>query len=159
MAAGAIEVFEAFKTTQMSGVAGAAVGVGVIDLAGGDLRLMLTRVAGLPVAASDAVMSDGVIGANEVSGSGYPAGGISTGVTISVVTQANLTRVKCLDVVIDQDGAGPTDIRHWVLYEYSGTPANDKLVCWGDFGADKSIQTGSLTIDFENTNGGTLFEY
>ena len=159
MAAGEITVYEKFKEKQMSGIADAIAGVGTIDLANDTLKFMLLRVGYVPDAATDEVIADLVPGTNEVSGTGYAAGGIAA--TITVVNDAGTIRVTASDLIIAQNAGGFTDARTWVLYQEHGTPAdaNNKLVCWGDFGADKSIVTGSLTVDFENVNSGTLFQY
>ena len=157
MAAGDIFVYEHFKEKQMSGVAGATAGVGVIDLNGATMKIMLATSSYSPNVVTDEVVTTPM--AFQVpTGTGYVDNG--SAVTVTVVNQTPLTRVKIsTDLVFTQDGTGFTTARYWVLYEASGTDADDKLVCYGDFGVDKSNVAGSLTIDFENTNSGTLFEY
>lgn len=160
MAAGDILVYEKFKENQMSGIADAIAGVGATDLAGSVTKLMLCTNTYTPAVTTDVVVGSGNLAANEVTGTGYTAGGET--VSVTVVNEAGFIRVKIAsDLLIAQNASGFTNARYWVLYAVNGTPAdaNDKLICYGDFGSDKSIVTGSLTIDFENTNGGTLFEY
>lgn len=87
------------------------------------------------------------VSANEVAaGTGYTAGGN--------VCAAPSAAIVSTDVVIDmtdpatwtQDLTGFTTGRYIVFYHDTGTPATSKLIGYGDYGSNFSIQTGPITI-------------
>ena len=82
--------------------------------------------------------------------------------TASVTDTAGTIRVKVDsgDIVIPQNASGFTNALAWVMYEdTAGAATTDPVICFGDFGTARSIVTGALTIDFEDVNGSTVFEY
>jgi len=80
---------------------------------------------------------------NEVSGTGYTAGGETLTVTVSVDNTDN-------EGVFDADNVtwSNSDItaRGAVIYKDTGTPATSPLVCYIDFTEDKTSTDGDFTI-------------
>jgi hypothetical protein len=56
------------------------------------------------------------------------------------------------NIVIAQDATGFTNGRRIAVFKNTGTPTTSPLIGVGDLGANKSIQTGSLTLAW-NANG------
>ena len=96
------------------------------------------------------------VSANEVSGTGYTAGG-PTMDTVAVTLAAGVVTIDCDDEVIAANGAGFTDGRALVLYKDTGTPSTSiiiaHLIAAGDFGnvaGDLTLQpaaTGLFQFD------------
>lgn len=86
---------------------------------------------------------------NEVSGSGYTAGGAT--LSNKSVTQDN-TNDKG---VFDADDVTWTNstitARGAVLYKDTGTPATSPLICYFDFGSDQSSSNGDFTISWSSS--------
>lgn len=81
---------------------------------------------------------------NEVSGTGYTAGGAT--LANKVVSQDNTDN----EGVFDADDASWTTstitARGAVLYKSTGTASTSALICYIDFGADKISTAGTFTI-------------
>jgi hypothetical protein len=140
MAQGDLTVFEEFALD---------IGKGVHDFTSDTLKLALIDDSLAPTAA-DATPAWGDYSANEVSGTGYTAGGKElTGVTF---TEAS--GVATLDdtgnVTWSQNGAGPTDIYYAVLY--NDDAASDQAICFIDMGGPVSLQDGDVTVTW-NASG------
>lgn len=81
---------------------------------------------------------------NEVSGTGYTAGG------------ADLANEAVTVDTTDDEGVFDADDVTWssstitargaVLYKNTGTPSTSKLICYFDFGSDKVSSSGNFTI-------------
>ena len=100
--------------------------------------------------AADGTPRWGDYSANEVSGTGYTAGGA----TLSGTAVAEVGGVTTFDdtgnVTWSQNGAGPTDIYWAVLYNDSA--AADQAVGFLDMGGAVSLQDGDVTITW-NASG------
>lgn len=83
---------------------------------------------------------------NEVSGTGYTAGGASlANKAVSVDTTDN-------EGVFDADdvtwSSSTITARGAVLYKSTGTASTSALICYLDFGSDKSSSSGNFTIQW-----------
>ena len=150
MAVGAITVFDSFKYEQMLGTTRVNFGTAVI-------KLMLLNDTLTPLAATHDFIDD--LSANESTNTGSVYTGPRT-VAVTVTSGATVRVKVAADETFLVDASGFANARWWVLYEdTAGAAATDPLICFGDFGSNRSNIDGALTIDFENTNGGTIFEY
>lgn len=87
--------------------------------------------------------------ANEVSGTGYTAGGNACTVGTVTVNGAGLVTVDCNDPATwAQDGAGFSNGRRAILYDSGpGSDATRPLVGFSnDFGADQGNVAGDFTV-------------
>ena len=143
MAAGDITIFQQFKLNQNNGT-------DVIDFDTDNIKAMLVKSTYTPDAANHNFISQ--VNANEVStGSSYSAGGPAlAGVTLSLV--GGNARFDANDVTIAQDGTGFTDAFYVVFYKDTGVAATSRVIAYGELGANKSIQTGQLVLQW-NANG------
>lgn len=85
---------------------------------------------------------------NEVSGTGYTAGGATlAGVA---VTADNTDNEGVLDAN-DVTWAGATiTARGAVVYKSTGTPSTSKLICYIDFAADKTASGGDFVLQWNS---------
>jgi hypothetical protein len=116
---------------------------GIHDFDAHVFKVMLTNTA--PIATN-------TIRANltEITaGSGYTSGGTAT--TITTSTASGVAKVTGTDVVFTSSGTiGP--FRYAVLY--NDTSPSDSLIGWWDYSASISLlNTETLTVDFDATNG------
>lgn len=87
------------------------------------------------------------LSANEVSGTGWAAGGVAlTGTAVSV--SSGTLVYDATDV--SESGTTLTNARAYVLY--ADALANDDLICLVDFGADYSTSSGTFSITW-NASG------
>ena len=85
---------------------------------------------------------------NEVSGTGYTAGGAT--LASKTVTQTNnVVKFDATDVTWS---SSTITARRAVLYESTGTAGTSHLIMWIDFGADESSVDGDFTVQF-HTDG------
>ena len=140
MAAGDLTVFEEFAVD---------IGKGVHDFTSDSLKLALIDDTLAPTAA-DATPTWSDYSANEVSGTGYTAGGA----TLSGVTYTEADGVATLDdtgnVTWSQNGAGPTDAYYAVLY--NDDAASDQAICFIDLDGPVSLQDGDISVTW-NASG------
>lgn len=95
------------------------------------------------------------VSANEISDSGYTAGGQQT-TTVSV-TQDNTADEAPLDFDdITWTLTGPVTSRYGVLYKDTGTPSTSPLIDSFDFGSDKTTENGDLTIQVDSDGYATI---
>lgn len=88
------------------------------------------------------------VSANEVSGTGYTAGGnaMSTG-TATVDGSGNVTVDIADPATWSQNGAGFSNGRRAIVYLDTGTASTSRLVGYSaDFGADKGNVDGDFTV-------------
>lgn len=91
------------------------------------------------------------LGANEVSGTGYTAGGVAvSGKTLSYDGATNEVRLLMADNVWGP-GATISGVRTAVLYKVVGTAATDPLVGYLQEAADVAVSNGTLTVDNDPT--------
>lgn len=85
---------------------------------------------------------------NEVSGSGYTAGGA----TLASKTCTEATRVTKFDAADVEWTSSTITARGAVIYYDSGTGSTSLLLIYIDFGEDKSSENGTFKIQF-NASG------
>jgi hypothetical protein len=134
MARGDLTVFEEFSLD---------LGKEVHNFSSDTLKLALIDNSSAPTA-GDATPVWGDYSANEVSGTGYTAGGES----LSGVTWTEAGGVATLDdtgnVTWSQNGAGPTNIYYAILY--NDTAASDQAICFIDMGGPVSLQDADVDV-------------
>ncbi len=125
---------------------------GQIDWDGDDIKVMLVGPGYTPDQDAHDFRND--VGASEVTGTGYTAGGQTLpSRSVSVDGATNETRLLCGDVSwpgLDLDAPA----RYAIAYKARGGAASaDELVGWTDFGADQDPAGGTLALDYDGTNG------
>jgi hypothetical protein len=80
---------------------------------------------------------------NEITGTGYTAGGQTTAVTIAKDTAND--RIT-LTFAANNWTSSTLTARAAVIYKSTGTAANDNLVLYNDFGSDISTTNGTFTV-------------
>ena len=115
-----------------------------LDAAGDDIRCMLIDDTRAPVKATDETMVD--IDDNEVSGTNYTAGGHDFASQIITLSAGSLM-FDAEDPTWSQSGAGFSDARYAVIYYYTGTPANERCICYADLGGNVGNVSGDLTLE------------
>lgn len=125
---------------------------GTIDLDTNTIKCALVTSSYTPSQASHEFFSDIT---NEVTGTGYTAGG-----------QALTTKVVSADTS-NHRGKFTADNVSWtsstitargaVLYKDTGTASTSPLIGYIDFGSDKSSSSGTFTIQWDGTNGIAYF--
>lgn len=86
--------------------------------------------------------------ANEVTGTGYTAGGVAATVTVGAVDTTNdRTPVTIADLTNAWTGATITAVGGW-LYKSIGSAATDQLVAFVDFGGTVSSTAGNYSVTF-----------
>lgn len=103
-----------------------------------------------PPTAADATPRWGDYSGNEVSGTGYTAGGYTLTGTSTAEADGETTFDDSGAPTWAQNGAGPTDIYWAVLYNDSATA--DQAIGFLDMGGPVSLQDGPVTITW-NTSG------
>lgn len=68
----------------------------------------------------------------------------------AVLNASDEPELRADDVTIALDASGFTDGRYLVFFYNTGTPGTSAVIAWGDLGADKSIVTSSLQLDWSN---------
>lgn len=126
-------VFREFKKRQHNGSAGDLTGSGAVKVALIDDTLS-------PSVTSHTEWSD--LSANEVSGTGYTAGGVAVA-NPSIADATNNATYTHDDVEWSQDGAGFSDARYAVWYFAS----TGDLIAYMDLGGDVGNVSGPLKLD------------
>lgn len=85
---------------------------------------------------------------NEITGTGYTAGGAATTCSVSVDTGANTVSVDFTSVA--WTGATFTTRAGVVYKRRGGASSADELVAYYDFGADKSPSAETFTVTFSD---------
>lgn len=86
---------------------------------------------------------------NEVTGTGYTAGGATLG--SKTATQDNTNDRGVLDAADVTWTTSTITARGAVVYKDTGTGSTSKLMCYIDFGADKSSSATDFTIQFSTS--------
>ena len=117
---------------------------GSIDLDTDTIKVALFTSSYTPNIDTDNDFAD--ISANEISGTGYTAGG------------ATLANKSVTADTTDDEGVFDADDVTWstatitaryaVVYKSTGTPANDLLICYVDFGSNQSSSASDFTIQW-----------
>ena len=140
MAAGDFQVFDQFAIH---------IGEKAINLETDDIKLALITSTLAPNRTATAVW--GTYSANEVSGTGYTAGGASlSGPELILASNVATFDDDDSDITWSQNGAGFTDARYGILY--SDTATTDEAIGFLDLGADVGNVAGDLVVSF-NASG------
>ena len=92
------------------------------------------------------------LSANEVTGTGYSAGGVALGTkTLTYDAASNTVRLKAADTVWNP--VTFTNGRYAIVYKSTGTASTSPLMGWVDFGANQSPAAVSFTISWDPTDG------
>ena len=138
----AVNLFNEYGKGQNDHVAGGY----PVDLDTDTIKVALITSAVAPNLDTHTHWSD--LSANEVSGTGYTAGG-ETLAGKTVTRSAAVTTFDCADITWAQNGAGFSNARHAIFYKDTGTPATSPLIATSDFGADKGNVTNQLVLQID----------
>jgi len=116
---------------------------GTIDLDTDDIKVMLVTSAYTPDQDAHEFVSQVT---NEVVGTGYTADGAS--LTTKTVTADDTDNEGVFDADDVTWSSSTITARGAVLYKDTGTPATSPVICYLDFGADKSSSNGDFTIQW-----------
>lgn len=112
-----------------------------VDLSSGTFKVMLTTSSFTPNQDTHDFKDDVT---NEVTGTGYSAGGVTVTVTPSYDAASNELRWA---VSSPAWGSGATiTFRNAILYKSTGTDSTSALVAFIAYGSDQSVSNGTLTI-------------
>lgn len=135
-----MNAYDQFRKKQISGA-------GAVDLTVLTLKLMLVTASYVPNQNTHDFRDD--LGATEVSGTGYTAGGNTIATVTAVVDGSGNVTIDGADPATwSQDPAGFTNARRAILYIARGGAASaDELIAYSnDFGADVGNVATPLTI-------------
>ena len=127
-------IYNAFKKNIMNGG---------IDLDTDTIKVMLVTSAYVPDQDTHEFKSSVT---NEVSGTGYTAGGAT--IAGAAVTQDNTDNEGVFDATDVTWGSSTITARGAVIYKSTGVDATSPLICYIDFGSDKSSNNGDFTIQW-----------
>lgn len=142
--------YQKFVKTQLNGgqdTTGASANSAdrVIDFNTDTIKVALVTSSYTPSASGHATFAD--IGAVEVSGTGYTAGGLTLS-GVSLTETGGVATFDADDVVISQSGVGFTNARYAIIYKDSGTPNTSTLLVYSDLGADRGNVAGDLSLQW-----------
>jgi hypothetical protein len=80
---------------------------------------------------------------NEVSGTGYTAGGVTS---VCTVTKDTANDRVTLSFAAVSWASSTITARGAVIYKSTGTASNDNLVAYNDFGSDVASASGTFTV-------------
>jgi hypothetical protein len=89
------------------------------------------------------------VSSNEVTGTGYTAGGIT--LASKTATYDSGTNVIVLDAADVTWSASTITARYAVVYDSTGTASTSALIGYVDFGSDQSSTNGNFTITWDST--------
>ena len=113
-----------------------------IDLGNDTIKIALVTSAYTPDIDTHSFFDDVT---NEVSGTGYTAGGE----TLTVTTSQDNTDDEGVFDATDVTWAGSTiTARGAVVYKSTGVAATSPLICYIDFGSDQTSTSGDFTVVF-----------
>lgn len=127
-------IYNAFKKNIMNGG---------IDLDTNTIKVMLVTSSYTPEQDTHEDRADVT---NEVTGDGYTSGGAE--ITNKAVTQDNTDNEGVFDGDDVTWSASTITARGAVIYKSTGDASTDLLVCYIDFGSDKSSSSGNFTIQW-----------
>jgi hypothetical protein len=117
---------------------------GAIDLDTDTIKVMLVTATYAPNQDSHTKRSDVT---NEISGTGYSAGGAA--LANKAVTADNTDNEGVFDADDLAWAAASFTARGAVLYKSRGGASSaDELICYLDFGADKTVSSGTFTLQW-----------
>lgn len=118
---------------------------GDIDFDTDTIKVMLTTSSYTPNQDTHDYVDDIT---NEVSGTGYTAGGA----TLASKTNTISTNVNTLDAADVTWSSSTITARYGVIYKDTGTPSTSPLIAYIDFGEDMSSSSSDFTISW-NASG------
>jgi hypothetical protein len=86
---------------------------------------------------------------NEVTGTGYTAGGNT--LASKTITYDDANNVIVLDAADTTWGSSTITARYAVVYASTGTASTSPLIGYVDFGSDQSSTNGNFTITWDST--------
>ena len=89
------------------------------------------------------------VSSNEVSGTGYTAGGNT--LASKTVTYDSANNVIILDAADTTWASSTITARYAVVYDSTGTASTSALIGYVDFGSDQSSTNGNFTITWDST--------
>ena len=89
------------------------------------------------------------VSTNEVTGTGYTAGGIT--LSSKTATYDSGTNVIVLDAADVTWSSSTITARYAVVYDSTGTSSTSALIGYVDFGSDQSSTNGNFTITWDST--------
>lgn len=88
---------------------------------------------------------------NEVSGTGYTAGGAT--LSSKSVNYDSATNVTSLRAGASSWTGATFTCRYAVIYKSTGTASTSPLIGYVDFGGDETVSSGTFTITWDVTDG------
>lgn len=88
---------------------------------------------------------------NEVSGTGYTAGGVA--LTTSAPAYDATSNTLRLDASDAQWTTASFTARYAIVYKDTGSAATSPLLGYVDFGGDETVSSGTFTIQWDATDG------
>jgi len=113
-----------------------------IDYDTDTIKVMLCTSAYTPAQATHAYKSSVT---NEVTGTGYTAGGA----TLASKTISSTSEVTTLDAADVTWSSSTITARYAVVYDSTGTDSTSALICYVDFGADVVSSGGNFVITWD----------
>jgi hypothetical protein len=131
-------------TAKAYGPALAALAAGSINWGSDTIKIALASSAYTPDQDAHDFFNDVT---NEVTGTGYTAGGITLASKTSTYTSG--TNTQALDAADVTWSTSTITARYAVIYKSTGTSSTSPLIGYVDFGADVISSAGNFTITFD----------
>lgn len=113
------------------------------------IKVMLLKEAYTPKQDEDTFQSE--ISTNEITGTGYSAGGVALGTkTLSYDATTNETRLKA---ATSEWTAASFSARYAAIYKSTGTESTSPLLGYVDFGGLQTVSSGTFKIEWDATHG------
>ena len=134
-------LYNQFKLAQFNG--------GAIDFDTDTIKVAILDTGHTP-SQSDDFWDD--VSADEVSGTGYTAGGEATA-NKAVALDSSTVEFTHDDITWTQNGAGFTDGQYFVWYKDTGTPGTSRLIAYMDYGSAMSLVAADILLDVDGATG------
>jgi len=113
-------------------------------------KIAIVTSAYSPATGTDDFWDD--VSANEVSGTGYTAGGNAIASPAVTLAGGTITFDAADPSTWSQDGAGFSNGRRAIVYADTGTPGTSRLIAYSDdFGSNQGNVSGDLTLTISAT--------
>lgn len=120
-----------------------------VDWVTDTIKVALLKAAYTPNQDTDNFFSG--VSAQEITGTGYTAGGVALGSKTDAYDAAsNTNRLDAADA--KWEGASFTS-RYAVVYKDTGEAATSPVLSWVDFGEDVTVSSGTFEIKWDATDG------
>ena len=117
-----------------------------IDLMNDDIKVMLLNDSATPNQHSNEFISD--LNADEITGSGYDAGGIT--LSNKTVTYSAPTMTFDADD-ITWSASTITNALYAVAYDYTGLTTTSPVICYVDFGTVQTSSSSDLILEWDSS--------